>query len=133
MNGVVQFAFRSPLNEFLICDDVWGRGIVYEHRILQGRDVSLYPYLAVASMNSRLPVGIDSAIEGLVAKVWKVVDQHFLGVHIDVIGQMGQLLVMYAASQHAFVAIDVVDRAVDELNLVRYHAQRVVSQFVGAT
>ena len=84
-------------------------------------------------MNADVAIGIDRSVERVVTKFLEVVGQQFLRLDIDVVGHLGQLLVVDASCEYGLMVVDVVDVAVDELDLVRYHAYCVIAQFVVAS
>ena len=79
-----------------------------------------------------MAVGIYRTVEGVFAKVFEVIGQQVFGVGIDVVGKIGQILMVDATRQHALASVLVVDGAVGELNLVRHDFQRVVAHLVPA-
>ena len=82
-------------------------------------------------MNAHTAIGEDGAIEGVVAKGLEVVCQQVACIDIDVVGEVGEVLVMDASRQYSVIAIDIIDIAILESYLVVGYLQRIVAQLVG--
>ena len=130
--GDLGFRIIIPFYVFLTGNDV-GRGdIIDKGAAFEWRHVNVDGHAVVASVNAYMAVGIDGAVEGVIAKVFEVVGQKVFSIGVDVVGQVGQVLVVNATRQHTHASVAVVDGAVGKHNLVGYNLQRVIAHVVRA-
>ena len=83
-------------------------------------------------MDGYITIGKDGAAEGVAAKALEVVGQQISGIHIDVVGEIGEVIVMDASREQSLIAIGVIDETVLEGNLIVSKLKRVVAQLIGA-
>ena len=121
----------SPFYEFLTGDNLWTGSIVDVEGVLLWCDVCLDDSFVLPSVNSGFALCEYCSVERVFTKIRKIICQQVLGVYIDVECQVGQFLMVDAARHHSLITVNVVNGAVDEFYLVGYHADSVITHFIG--
>ena len=121
----------APFYEVLRAYGIGSRGVVFYERLLLRSYVHVDHHLATLAVNAAIARGVDCAEEGALVVALKVVGQQVACFHVDVIAQVGQMVVVKCAPQDALVALAVGDGVALEHYFVGHQPHRVVLHPVG--
>ena len=83
-------------------------------------------------MYIHIAVGIDGAVEGVVAEVVKVVCKKVVCLYVQVVAQAGEMLVVDESVDISCIAVGIAYYGIAQLNLVGYEPDGVVVKRVSA-
>ena len=126
-----EFVFRSPYDELLIGDNIWRSDIVYEFGTSLGSNVGFDKQTVLSTVDAYCPVSICRAVEGSIAKCLEIVGQQVACIQIDVVGEVGQVVMVDTSRNNGLVAVDVVEPTVFKGDVVARQQQCVVLHLVG--
>ena len=108
-----------PLYEVFFPHVFWACHVIHYLRAWAWLGVYVDNGLSRLAVYVALSIGVDGSVERVVAKFAGVVAQQVVGFYAQVVGQVGQVLMVDAARKDAIVAVSVENRVIQEDNLVR--------------
>ena len=111
-----------------------GRGrIIYKVRAREGCGVSIDDEVVILAMNAYVAIDDGTATEGVFAlKLWKIIGEQTGGGGIEVVGQVGEVLMVDATREVGCASRLVLEHGIAELYVVRNEGDGISRQGVAA-
>ena len=107
-----------PVDKTLVADGVWACHIIYKDAARFRLCLDVDDGFAALAVNAYIARGIDSAIEGVVAKLAGIEAQEVVRLDIEVVAQPGEVLVVNASAEDGYVAVAVEDGVILYENII---------------
>ena len=100
-----------PTDKLLIANGIGLRYIIGKRRTLFRRDIQVDGRFIGTSVNTHATSTIDCTIERVVSEVVEIISQEMVGIDIEVVGEVGEVLVVYATRHQSSLVVFVIDVA----------------------
>ena len=107
------------MDETLVADGIRTCHVIYEDRTLLRYGIDVDDGLTALAVYAHISRSIYRAVEGVVTKLSDVIPQEVLGLQVEVVAQLGEMLMVNATVYHSNVVVAVIDGIVHQQDVVR--------------